>query len=86
MNITSTNYSKSPLQLRIFQMLFLLAFTFAFYSCSATAQDNSQKDSDSTEASIDQGEKTFTFHRMSNGKDNQWDSIPQRYLEPQYVH
>lgn len=55
-------------------MLLSRAIAISTYSFAAQVQENLQSAQDSTEAQ-DKGEKTFTFHRMTDGKENLWKVI-----------
>ena len=69
MNFNTMSKVNSSLTIKIFSMLVFMAVAFSLDACAAPVQGSLQSGQDSTEAS---GEKTFTFHKMSNGKDNLW--------------
>ncbi len=74
MNHSTTVRIYSLLNVKMLPVLFLLAVAFSSYSCAAQFQENLQAGFDSTETSGN-GEETFTFHKMKDGKDNLWKAV-----------
>ncbi len=60
---------------KIFSLFIFLLISSSFYSCTSTAQENLQKDSDSEDLKAGRNEKVFSFHKTADGKDNYWKAI-----------
>ncbi len=71
MNFYSTTKKFSSLNMKLLQLIIFMTIAFSYYTCAAPAQENLQNAPDSTKTA-NQGEKTFIFHKMAEGKDNLW--------------
>jgi|GEM_PF-1141661 len=60
---------------KTFVLLISFVLSSFFYSYAAPALGNLQKEKASTEAPADSTQKTFTFHKITNGKDNLWKAV-----------
>ncbi len=74
MNSNYTAKMFSSINLKLMQTIIFIVASLSYYSCAAPVQENIQSTYDSTETA-DNGTETFTFHRMTNGKDNLWKVI-----------
>ncbi len=70
-----TRRDKSLHSAKMFSFLFFIFLSLSFYSCSSPAQENMQKESDNEDIKSDSGEKVFSFHRLTNGKDVLWKAV-----------
>ncbi len=75
MNLFYTEKSRLQNAVKIFSFFLFLLISSSFYSCTSTAQENLQKDSDSEDLKAGSNEKVFLFHKSTNGKDNYWKAV-----------
>ena len=75
MNSIYTEKFRLQNAVKIFSLFFFLFISSSFYSCTSTAQENLQKDSDSEDVKAGSNEKVFSFHKIANGKDNYWKAV-----------
>ncbi|MCL5030443.1 MAG: hypothetical protein M1480_15640 [Bacteroidetes bacterium] len=72
MKLIYTERTRLLQSMKVVSLFFFLLISSSFYSCNSSAQENLQKDSDSEELKSGNNEKVFSFHKMTNGKDNYW--------------